>query len=476
MPGRELGHVLRYPDYGDPTLDALFASLVDKSSKDQRFLHLDGTDDSYLASVAPVGGARAGDWYLATLVPEHTLFGATRDLGRETIIASGAALLIAFGLALMFAWNLLRMRRAVGVARAAAKSAMERASELGSYRLVTRLGAGGMGEVWRAEHQLLARQAAIKLVRREVLVDPRHAALVQERFKREAQTLASLRSRHTIQLYDYGVTADGSFFFVMELLDGVDLAQLVKVHGPQPAARVIHMLKQACASLAEAHDAGLLHRDIKPANLFLCHAADEVDIIKLLDFGIAHNLADPVQKQLEAPVASRASEERLTVEGAVIGTPGYIPPEQAIGAKLDARGDLYALGCVAWWLLVGAEVYPGVGSDDLVRTHVVAPIPDLSGRVTSWLPRELEDLVYACLAKSPESRPHDARALAAALAAIPIPAEHAWTEAMATAWWKQLDRTTSTSDAATVVGPRIVKATAMDVRTVESRPSGSKSP
>jgi len=336
--------------------------------------------------------------------------------------------------------------------------------------------------VWRAEHQLLARQAAIKLVRREVLIDPRHAALIQERFRREAQTLASLRSRHTIQLYDYGVTADGSFFFVMELLDGVDLAQLVKAHGPQPAARVIHMLTQACASLAEAHDADLLHRDIKPANLFLCRAADEVDIIKLLDFGIAHNLADPVQKQLATPATpagptddERITDERLTVEGAVIGTPGYIPPEQATGAPLDARGDLYALGCVAWWLLAGAEVYPNVGADDLVRTHVVAPIPDLRRAVTGWLPVELEELIYACLAKAPAARPRDARALATALAAIPIPAEHAWTKAMATAWWKQLGTTTTTttSDAATVAGPRIVKATAVEARTVEARPRSS---
>lgn len=385
---------------------------------------------------------------LATLVPEHVLFDATRRLGRDAIIASAAALLIALGVALMFAWNLVRMRRTVVAARAEAKSARERAQELGSYRLVSKLGSGGMGEVWRAEHQLLARHAAIKLVRLDVLADPAHATLIQERFRREAQTLAALRSRNTIELYDYGVTQDGSFFFVMELLDGLDLAQLVKEHGPQPAARVISILAQACGSLAEAHDAGLLHRDIKPANLYLCRAADEVDIVKLLDFGIAHNVAEPVEQRVEKAIelvspmpgtpGTTGQTDRLTVEGSVIGTPGYIPPEQAIGAPLDARGDLYALGCVAWWLLTGGEVYPGVASDDLIRTHVNEPIPDLRAVVRSWLPAELEQLIVQCLAKSPEDRPRDARALAAALTAIAIPSEHAWSNPMAIDWWTNL--------------------------------------
>ena len=346
------------------------------------------------------------------------------------------------------------MRRS-GRARAEARSAQERAKQLGSYRLVSKLGAGGMGEVWRAEHQLLARQAAIKLVRNEVLADPVHATLVRERFRREAQTLASLRSRHTIELYDYGVTDDGSFFFVMELLEGLDLSQLVREHGPQPAARVISMVAQACQSLAEAHDAGLLHRDIKPANLFLCRAADEVDIVKLLDFGIAQNVAEPILDAAPSTAAKAGitgTGERLTMEGSVVGTPGYIPPEQAVGEPLDARGDLYALGCVAWWMLTGDEVYPGVSSDDLIRTHVFEPIPEL--RTPGWLPIELDVLVHACLAKKPEDRPRDARALAEALYAIAIPAEHAWTRPQALEWWKTMRvpaPLTSTPQAATVI-------------------------
>ncbi|HEX7703691.1 MAG TPA: protein kinase [Kofleriaceae bacterium] len=496
--------VLQYTDYKDPRLDALFSAMANAPSTEQRFFSLDTSEGEYFASTAHLGANRAGssapvDWMLATLVPEHVLFDATRRLGRDAIIASAAALLIALGVALMFAWNLVRMRRTVVAARAEAKSARERAQELGSYRLVSKLGTGGMGEVWRAEHQLLARHAAIKLVRLDVLGDPAHTTLIQERFRREAQTLAALRSRNTIELYDYGVTDDGSFFFVMELLDGLDLSQLVREHGPQPAARVISIIAQACGSLAEAHDAGLLHRDIKPANLFLCRAADEVDIVKLLDFGIAHNVAEPVEKPVQKALelvtpkpGTTGQTDRLTVEGSVIGTPGYIPPEQAVGAPLDARGDLYALGCVAWWLLTGGEVYPGVANDDLIRTHVNEPIPDLRAVVRSWLPAELEQLIVQCLAKRPEDRPHDARALAEALTAIAIPAEHAWSKPMAIAWWKNLHvAATSVPEAVTmdaaVMSPRdqptvIAKATPAIVvvaarnddgpRTVTARPSG----
>jgi serine/threonine protein kinase len=432
--------LLRYEDFHEPSLDALFgavAALPAVLPPEPQFLHLTATDGAYFASVAQVG-----DWCLGTLVPEATLFAATWKLDRQTLLATAMALVIAFCVALMFAWNLLRMRRIVGEARAEARSAEERAKELGSYRLVAPLGAGGMGEVWRAEHQLLARQAAIKLVRTETLTDERDVAIVHERFRREAQTLASLRSRHTIELYDYGVTSDGAFFLVMELLDGLDLAQLVRAHGPQPAARVIGMMAQACQSLAEAHDARLFHRDIKPANLFLCRAADEVDIVKLLDFGIVHNMNEPILPRTSGSVdpgpggTGATTGERLTVEGAVIGTPGFVPPETVAGIPFDGRGDLYSLGCVAWVLLTGGEVFHDPDDDALTMKHVAEPVPKLSTRVIGWLPAELERLVTACLAKQPADRPPDARALANALFAIEIPDEHAWTREMAADWWK----------------------------------------
>jgi serine/threonine protein kinase len=395
-----------------------------------------------------------------------------------------------------------------------------------------------MGEVWRAEHQLLARRAAIKLVRSDIASDEAHAALIHERFRREAQTLASMKSRHTIELYDYGVTDDGTFFYVMELLDGFDLSQLVKTWGPLPAARVISIMAQACGSLGEAHDAGLLHRDVKPANLVLCRAADEVDIVKVLDFGIVHRVNElgppaaqsdgkrrrlataPVTKRrangADAPTATTkptktpaadaratvtekppseaklsvtaraptggadaptavgikptnrppempgepgSDGNRLTVDGSVIGTPGYIAPEQAISAPLDPRGDIYSLGCVAWFLLTGGEVYTGRNSvEDILLAHVDAPIPMLRPLVSGWLPVELEAVIVRCLGKEPSDRP-DARELARVLREIEIPDEHAWTRADAAEWWAEprvIKPSTPRSEEATAVGALVV--------------------
>jgi serine/threonine protein kinase len=483
--------LLKYTDFHDAALDRLVQLPRTADATEQRFIHMKTDAGDYFASIAVVGGKHTStesplDWYLATLVPESTLFGAMKQLSRDSIIASGAALAIAMGVALMFAWNILRMRRTVTAAREAARSAEARAKQLGSYRLVERLGAGGMGEVWRAEHQLLARKAAIKLVRKDVVRDRQHAELIQERFRREAQTLASMRSRHTIELYDYGVTDDGTFFYVMELLEGLDLAQLVREYGPQPAARVISIMRQACQSLAEAHDAGLLHRDVKPANLELCRAAEEVDILKVLDFGIVHNITDPVEVQRTLARAGKVptsteSGERLTMEGVVVGTPGYIPPEQAIAAPLDPRGDVYALACVAWYLLVGTEIFVRATEDEILRAHVSEPVPALRDNVRGWLPEELEQLLVRCLAKEPHDRP-DARTLAKALAAIPVPAAYAWTEERAQVWWSSLDlgATPAAPTDTTVPGRVLVPARATsaaapspnqaDARTIEARP------
>jgi serine/threonine protein kinase len=463
--------LLRAADYGDPALTALMTHLGDPStSQGIQFRDVDTSDGQYLVAISHIGGKRAGitapvDWYLATLVPERVLLGPTHRLEKQSVLASVGALIVALGVALMFAWNLVRMRRAVGVAREAARSAEARARELGSYRLVARLGVGGMGEVWKAEHRLLAREAAIKLVRAETLRDPAYAPKVRERFRREAQTLASMRSQHTIALYDYGVTDDGTFFYVMELLDGVDLDRLVRDQGPLPAARVIKLLVQACQSLAEAHDSGLLHRDIKPANLFVCRCADEVDVLKVLDFGIVHTMADPIADPLDiislppVPVAAEAppagqgpTSGRLTTIGSVIGTPGYIAPEQAmVGSKVDGRADLYALGCVAWWLLTQNEVFRRDTENASMMAHVTDPVPALRPLVKGWLPPGLEGLVLAMLAKDPDDRPPDARALIAQLRAIEIPSEHAWTDASALAWWNQTRPTAkvASSEAAT---------------------------
>jgi serine/threonine protein kinase len=434
--------LLRAADLHDPAVDALFRSQAGKPGDALRFLELSAGDGEYLASVAPIGGKRAGiavplDWYVATVVPTRTLLGPTRQLERSTIIASAGALGIAVGLALVLAWNLLRMRRQVAESRAEARTAEARVRELGSYRLVAKLGAGGMGEVWRAEHRLLARSAAIKLIRPDALqaevVDE-----VRERFRREAQVLASMKSRHTIAIFDYGVTNDSTFYYVMELLDGLDLEQVVVRYGPQPAARVIQMLIQACSSLAEAHEAGLYHRDIKPPNLFLCRAADEVDIIKLLDFGIVQTVNEPPRPLPDGrPSASNLDTPKLTQMGAMLGTPGFMAPEQILGMQIDARADIYALGCVAWWLLAGGEVFSRAGGEmKVLHRHMHDPLPSLRSVMRSWLPEGLEQIVYAMLAKEPEQRPTDARELARALRAIEIPQAYTWTYERAAAWWR----------------------------------------
>ena len=481
--------LLRHEDFADPAIEALFAALRGSPTTQQRFLDVHTPDGDYLASVAPIGGERAGiatplDWYLATLVPERVLLGPTHRLEKQSAVASAGALAIALGVALLFAWTLVRMRRAVTSARAQARAAEERATELGSYRLVGRLGIGGMGEVWRAEHRLLARQAAIKLVRPDSLRDPAYAPRVRERFRREAQTLATMRSQHTIALYDYGSTDDGTFFYVMELLDGIDLDKLLREHGPQPAARVIKLLIQACQSLAEAHAAGLLHRDIKPANLFVCRIADEVDVLKVLDFGIVHamNEGDPIEvvtlplpdvEPAQPPV--RMSGPKLTAAGAMVGTPGYIPPEQAYGDAIDARADLYALGCVAWWLLAGNEVFPRDNDDDAIRSHALEPVPDLRAKVGGWLPAGLEQLVRSCLAKDPRQRPADAHAMIATLRAIEIPREFAWTDTRATEWW-QAHRPAPAASSSTDSLPRtlVPLRAAPDGATVEAKLSSRR--
>ena len=314
---------------------------------------------------------------------------------------------------------------------------MAEARELGSYRLAGRLGKGGMGEVWRAEHRLLAREAAIKLIRSETAPTPE----VQERFRREAQTLAALRSRNTIELFDYGVSEDGTFYYVMELLDGMDLETLVGRFGPQPPARVRSLLLQACSSLAEAHVAGMVHRDIKPANLFVCRAADEVDVLKVLDFGLVRSLEESapesvrsledLERELES---SEQPLAKLTAAGAVVGTPEFMAPEQILGRETDGRTDIYALGCVAYFVLSGELPFAsGKEAMAIMLSHIQSePIP-LASRVKGTLPPGMDEIVMRCLSRNPEQRPPSMSALRAELQALVC--EDAWTEEDAIDWW-----------------------------------------
>jgi serine/threonine-protein kinase len=295
---------------------------------------------------------------------------------------------------------------------------VKRARELGSYRLEEKLGQGGMGEVWRARHRMLARPAAIKLIRPS-------AGASQEavrRFEREAQAIASLRSPHTVELFDFGVAADGAFYYVMELLDGLDADSLLRRFGPVPPERAVHLLCQICHSLSEAHASGLVHRDVKPANIFLCRYGEEYDFVKVLDFGIVGTVRERAE-----PGAVQTSENALR------GTPAFIAPEQALGGEVDGRADIYATGCVAYWLLTGQFVFTADTAMGLIVQHAHTPPTPPSARTTQAIPRALDELVLGCLAKEPADRPQSARELSARLAGIEIMGQ--WTQGRAAEWW-----------------------------------------
>ena len=277
-----------------------------------------------------------------------------------------------------------------------------RARELGSYRLENRLGQGGMGEVWRASHRLLARPAAIKLIRSTVAGGAGGISDdMRRRFEREAQVIARLRSPHTVTLFDFGVTEEGSFYYVMELLEGVDADTLIKRFGPIPAERVVHILRQMCHSLSEADSCGLVHRDIKPANIFLCRYGEDHDFVKVLDFGIAKAIHE----------TSSEAQTAITIPNVIQGTPAFIAPEQALGADVDTRADIYSTGCVAYWLLTGQLVFTAETPMKLLLAHAQTPPPPPSSRTETPIPVDLEALVLTCLAKDPDHRPKSARDL-----------------------------------------------------------------
>ena len=290
---------------------------------------------------------------------------------------------------------------------------------LGLYRLMEKLGDGGMGEVWRARHQLLARPCAVKLIKPELLGESSREAAT-ERFRLEARTTARLTSPNTVRLYDFGVSETGSFYFVMELLTGMDLSSLVQRFGPLPPERAVAVLRQACRSLGEAHAAGLLHRDIKPQNLFLCRLGIDFDIVKVLDFGLVKSLDE--------------GAAQLTAAGTLTGTPAYMPPERVLGAAADERSDLYSLGCVAYWMLTGRPLFTGEPLSVMVHHARTAPKPP-SAIADSPIPAQLEEIVLACLEKAPEKRPSSAHALWHQLGEVVF--RTPWTPERAEQWWRE---------------------------------------
>ncbi len=333
-------------------------------------------------------------------------------------------------------------------------TAVSEARMLGSYKLERLLGKGGMGEVWLGSHAMLKRPAAIKLIRTEVLshqtdvVDVDHAAggynsdstTRLQRFEQEARATAALRSKHTVHLYDYGVSEDGTFFYVMEYLEGIDLDTLVERYGPVPAERVVYLLSQVCHSLMDAHGQGLIHRDIKPSNLRLCRLGPDYDFIKVLDFGLV--------KQLD--VSDEKRDQGLTMEGMVTGTPAFMAPELALGNKEDVgpATDVYMLGCVGYWLLTGRLVFEGKTAMAVMSGHIHTEPQPLSERTEMYVPVALEALLMDCLKKDPAERPATARVMFQRLASLDLNLDpdldeaqgqaqvQQWTPARAERWWQ----------------------------------------
>ena len=301
---------------------------------------------------------------------------------------------------------------------------IEEVRELGAYHLQEMIGQGGMGEVWTATHRLLARPAAIKLIRTDGL-NLKNNETALARFEREARITAALHSPHTVRLYDFGRTEDGAFYYVMELLDGIDLERLVHRYGPLPPARVVHLLHQACHSLAEAHAAGLVHRDIKPANMVTCRSGLEYDYLKILDFGLVRAIAQDNEDNV-----------RLTAAGVAAGTPAYIAPEIARGHGGAPKSDLYALGCVGYWLLTGTLVFEGNSPMSLMLKHIEETPASPSTRTSQEIAPKLESLILECLAKDPARRPASAAVMRTRLASIAT--DNPWTAKEAKAWWEEV--------------------------------------
>jgi hypothetical protein len=291
------------------------------------------------------------------------------------------------------------------------------ATELGQYTLEEKIGEGGMGVVYRARHALLRRPTALKVLPRELAGDRSI-----QRFEREVQLTSALSHPNTIAIYDYGRSPDGLFYYVMEYLDGITLEELVTHDGPQPAGRVVHLLKQLCGALQEAHEVKLIHRDVKPANIVLCVRGGVADYIKVLDFGLVKQTAEDSTK--------------LSTAQAVVGTPKYLAPEALTDPDgVDARADLYAVGGVGYELLTGEAVFDGATVVEvcakILHETPVAP----SKRRGAPIPPALEALVLSCLAKNPGARPASAAEIAGALETQTD--LEPWSASDAKRWWNE---------------------------------------
>ena len=370
------------------------------------------------------GVPNIGAW---TWLPEYG-FGVATEVDRADAFRAIQILRVAF-------WSLFVLLAACSVAifvftvimahmRRAIRQAVLAKKTLGQYELEEKIGAGGMGVVYRGRHALLRRPTAIKLLDVEKTTPE-----TIRRFEREVQITSQLNHPNTVAIYDYGSTPEGVFYYAMEYLDGINLDRLVQEYGPQPEGRVIHILRQICGSLSEAHRAGLIHRDVKPANVILTERGGVPDFVKLLDFGL-----------VKAVGAQQAAN--LSVSGAVTGTPLYLSPEAIQHPdELDPRSDLYAVGAVGYFLLTGTPVFTAENVVDLLMRHVSAMPEPPSERLGKSVSTGLEAILLRCLAKRRDDRPATAHELAVALAGCT--AADDWTEAEAAIWWQAQARRTS---------------------------------
>jgi serine/threonine-protein kinase len=312
--------------------------------------------------------------------------------------------------ALWSAFRARRLRAQVGDARV-----------LGQYRLERELGEGGMAKVYLARHALLKRPTAVKMLKPHMATDE-----IIARFEREVQLASQLAHPNAVEIYDYGRTSEGVFYYVMEYLEGETLDRLVHQHGPMPLGRAVYVLKQVCAALREAHSRSLVHRDIKPHNIMLCHRGAEYDVVKLLDFGLVKDTVT-------------ASTRDITQYQKVLGTPRYMAPERIRNpADADARSDIYSVGAVAYFLVTGHELFETASEHDLAYQTQHTPAPRLTDTVPD-VPRRLDDLVARCLSKDRRDRPHDVVIVLALLEALAV--DFPWSHQNAEAWWRRRSKT-----------------------------------
>lgn len=307
----------------------------------------------------------------------------------------------------MFRGDLIAIGVAYGIAHivVSLEDRIIQARHLGAYTLHEKLGEGAMGEVWTASHANLQRPAAVKLIHPDTFEARDLFAREQliQRFEREAQATAALRSPHTVDIYDFGVADDGTLYYVMELLEGEDVQRIVDRDGPMPVPRVLHLLRQVCQSLAEAHDKGMVHRDVKPANVLVCKYGRERDFVKVLDFGL---------------VKVAVAQAELTMVGTPTGTPAFMAPEQARdGHAVDGRADIFAAGALACFMLSGRLVYGDMAPAAYLAALESKPVPKLS-TIGIHVPPDLEALLQQCLEREPDARPPDMDAVLARLDAI----------------------------------------------------------